>query len=219
MESLLTRIEGPLSDERKNSGVVEQRCRVGLPSPEHLHARYAAKIGRRVQSVMGTDDERDDLVQEVLIIILKRIGTLRDPACLDAWVFQITNNVLRQTLRQRGRRRQTFRVGFVDDESPLFQTNVEAREIASRVISLMERLSPNDRALLLSHWFTPGTLQSLADKSGCSVMTVQRRLNRARSRFEKLMRRDRALGGYFEALRQVEGTRGSAPDCVEDSAA
>jgi RNA polymerase sigma-70 factor (ECF subfamily) len=168
---------------------------------------------------MGTDDERDDLVQEVLIIILQRIGTLRDPACLDAWVFQITNNVLRYTLRQRGRRRQTFRVGFVEDESPLCHTDVEARDIASRVISVMERLSAKDRALLLSHWFSPGTLQTLADDSGCSVMTVRRRLNKARSRFERLLRRDRALGGHFEGLGQLESTRPPAPACAEESAA
>jgi DNA-directed RNA polymerase specialized sigma24 family protein len=37
-------------------------------TPDRIHARYARKIRRHVGAVLGLDQEREDLVQEVLMI-------------------------------------------------------------------------------------------------------------------------------------------------------
>jgi hypothetical protein len=58
-------------------------------------------------------------------------------------------------------------------------------------------LSESEREILVAQWFAPSTREgfaaSLAAKNGCSVATAQRRLSRARARFEKLARRDPVL--------------------------
>ena len=98
------------------------------------------RIGRHIRAVMGPDDEHEDIAQEVLITVLRKIGTVRDPACVDAWVAQVTANHLRLVMRQRRLRRQTFCTLSEEPQHPSVQTNVEGREIVSRAMRAMERL-------------------------------------------------------------------------------
>jgi RNA polymerase sigma-70 factor (ECF subfamily) len=162
-------------------------------TPERLHARYAGRIARRVQTLLGHDDEREDLVQEVLITVLRNVGTLRNPDCMDGWVNQVTLNTLRAFMRQRRKRRHASWEGLLEHELPWFQADPDARELAGRVMALMNRLPHGDRALLESLWFSRATAESIAAQSGCSIITVRRRLFRARSRFTRLARKDPAL--------------------------
>jgi RNA polymerase sigma-70 factor (ECF subfamily) len=166
--------------------------------PEIIHARYAARIRRRVHAVLGTDDERDDLVQEVLMTAVRKLGTVRDPTCLDAWVAKVTANTLKYFLRRRRLRRHASFDAIVEAQIPATQPNPDARDLAERVIRVIQRLPERDRALLTTYWFTPETAKTLAAKAGCSDITLRRRLTRARLRFEKLARQDPALVHCFD---------------------
>lgn len=162
-------------------------------TPERLHERYAGKIRRHIGAVLGSDHERDDLVQDVLVTVLRRVDTLRDPACLDGWVAQVTANTLKYVMRQRRIRRHASFEALPDRQLPTFQSDVHARELASRALGVMERLPESERVLLTRYWFSPATAKSIAAETGCSVITVRRRLLRATNRFEKLARCDAEL--------------------------
>jgi len=172
---------------------------VSVPMPDIIHARYAARIRRRVNAVLGPGDERDDLVQEVLETAIRKVGTLREPACLDAWVAQVTTNTLKYFLRRRRLRRHASLEALAERDLPSCHGNPDAREIASRVIHVIKRLPDGDRVLLTRYWFSPATAECLAEESGCSSITLRRRLARARNRFEKLARQDPSLAPYFNA--------------------
>ncbi len=172
-----------------------------LPAPEHIHARCARKVSRHIGHVMGVDDEHEDLVQEVLITVLRKLDTVREPAAFDAWVAQVTSNALRATIRRRILRRQAVGTFLAQQGDTSIQTDVEAREVADRAKRVMERLPPSERALLVAQWFGSETgnssAASIAAKSGCSLVTVRRRLRRARARFQKLARQDPALAQWL----------------------
>jgi RNA polymerase sigma-70 factor (ECF subfamily) len=170
-------------------------------TPELLHARYARKIRRHIRAVLGADDDREDVVQDVLITVFRKVDTLRDPACLDGWVAQVTANTLKYVIRQRRLRRHASWEGLAENQIPSFQTNVHARELASRAIRIVNNMPPNDRALLTTYWFSPATAESIAAETGCSIVTVRRRLLRARTRFERLARRDPALARCIDDAR------------------
>jgi RNA polymerase sigma-70 factor (ECF subfamily) len=177
----------------------------GRPSPEELHARCARRIGRHIGRLLGPDAEHEDLVQEVLMTIVDKLDTLRNPACFDAWVAQVTANTLRQKLRQRRLHRQALGV-WIELGNGSVETNVEARDAADRALRILERLSPSEGALLVAQWFTPGKADALVAETGrYSRSTAQRRLRRARVRFENLARRDPALAPLFRAAKPPSG--------------
>jgi len=168
---------------------------VAALTPERLHARYAWRIARRVQAMLGTDDEREDLVQEILIAVFQGFSGVRNPACLDGWVAQVTANKVRALIRHRRARPHASLEALPEPQLPSFQANIEAWFRASSAVRVIDRLPASDRALLLALWFSPATLDSIAADSGCAPITVRRRFSRARSRFERLARRDPVLAG------------------------
>jgi RNA polymerase sigma-70 factor (ECF subfamily) len=168
-----------------------------IPPPDRLHARYARKIRRHIRSVLGPDDEHEDIAQDVLITIMRKIDTLRDPACLDGWVSQVTANTLKYVIRQRRLRRHASWEDLTEPHIPSVQVDVHARDLAARVLHVINTLPPNDRNLLTTYWFSAATAENIASRDGCSVITVRRKLSRARIRFEKLARRDPALAACF----------------------
>jgi RNA polymerase sigma-70 factor (ECF subfamily) len=171
-------------------------------TPERIHARYARKIRRHIAAVLGPDDEREDLVQEVLITVLNKIGTLRDPACLDGWVAQVTANTLKYVMRRRRLRRHASWEDLPDWQMPLVHSDLHARDLASRALNILARLPQKDRLLLAAYWFSPASAESIAEKSGCSIITVRRRLFKAKARFEKLALRDHELAACFHGARR-----------------
>ena len=168
-----------------------------LLTPERIHARYARRIARHIAAVLGPDDEREDLVQDVLITVFRKIDTLRDPACLDGWVAQVTANTLKYVMRRRRLRRHASWEDLPDWQMPLVQSDFHARDLASRALDILSRLPRKERALLVAYWFSPASAESIAEKSGCSVITVRRRLFKAKARFEKLALRDHELAHRF----------------------
>ena len=170
-------------------------------TPERLHARYARRIRRHIGAVLGADDEKEDIVQEVLITVLRKVDTLRDPACLDGWVAQVTSNTLKYMMRRRRIRRHASWETLPDRQLPSIETNLHARDLASRALRVMAKLPPNEQELLTEYWFSPATAESMAAEAGCSIITIRRRLYRARARFEKLARRDPELACCIDAYK------------------
>jgi RNA polymerase sigma-70 factor (ECF subfamily) len=166
------------------------------------HARYRTRIGRRIQAVLGSDHEGEDLVQEVLIVVFTKIGSVRDPACLDGWVYQVTANVLRNVMRQRRHRRRALGEFSAARQDATFDANVDGVVLASRAIRLMDRLSPKESALLAAHWFSTKQKDAIAEEVGCSSSTLRRRVTRARARFDRLASRDPVLRHYLRDERR-----------------
>jgi RNA polymerase sigma-70 factor (ECF subfamily) len=166
-----------------------------------LHERYARRIERIVTGVLGRDSEREDLVHETLIRVFTGIGRVRDPACLDQWVARVTLNTIRGTLRRRKRDRWTPLESVAGAEEPAQSADIEAHELASRTVRVIDRLPPRDRVLLFRHWFTDHTMAEIASTLGCSAVTVKRKLRRARARFDRLVLGDRALAQDYTPRR------------------
>jgi RNA polymerase sigma factor (sigma-70 family) len=164
-------------------------------TPERLHARFASRIARQVRAMLQGDEEADDVVQEVLITVVAEVGRLRDPRSIDHWVAQITRAQIFRLFRHRRPRRHESLEALPERMSPTVQVDLDARELASRAMKVLEIMPPRERALLVAWWFSPGTHGSLAARFGWTVVTFKRRLARAKTRFAKLARRDPALAG------------------------
>ncbi len=163
---------------------------------------------------MGADNDYEDLVQDVLLTVLHKLDTLRDPACFDGWVAQITTNKLRVTMRERSMRRKAIGMFLAHQGDGTVEADLDGRYAADRALRVMDRMSAKERALLVALWFTPGTgaevAASIAEQTGCSVVTAQRRLSGARARFKRLARRDPVLASRLAEAREKSVGPGSA---------
>jgi len=162
-------------------------------TPARLHARYASRVARQVRVALNGDEDAKDLVQEVLITVCAQVGRLRDPRRMDQWVAQITRAKLFRLFRRRRRRRYEPLDSLPEKLGPQVQLNLDTRDLATRAMKVLESVPSRDRALLMAAWFSPLTHELMAVEFGCTLVTLKRRLSRARTRFAKLARRDPVL--------------------------
>jgi RNA polymerase sigma factor (sigma-70 family) len=72
------------------------------PTLEEIEQHRAA-VTRYIHSVVRDAAEAEDLAQETLLRAHRQRTTLRDPAALESWLYQIASHVSIDRLRQRAR--------------------------------------------------------------------------------------------------------------------
>ena len=85
--------------------------RPGTLSDEHVAGRALQVARRTALGVLGDAEAAADIAQDVAITAVRRAGSLRDPAALDAWVHRIAVRAALREARRAGRRRAAERAG------------------------------------------------------------------------------------------------------------
>jgi RNA polymerase sigma factor (sigma-70 family) len=125
-----------------------------------------------------------DGVQAAWTIAWRKLGTVRDPERLRPWLVTVAVNETKALLKQRHRRSLTevsvdpeSRAGGVDPAADV--TSIDLRD-------LLERLEPDDRALLAMRYVAGFNSTELAAAIGISPSGTRTRLERlvARLRLE-----------------------------------
>ena len=85
--------------------------RPGTLSDERVASRALLVARRTALGVLGDCEAAADIAQDVAITAVRRAGSLRDPAALDAWLHRITVRAALREARRAGRRREAERAG------------------------------------------------------------------------------------------------------------
>lgn len=119
----------------------------------------------------------DDALQEALVQVITKLGSLREPAALWGWARRIA---VREAVR-------TARDGRVVPVEPnLLAAHLPAvgdGTAAVDIRSVLAELSPEQRAVLILRDFDGVGEQEMAEILGAAVGTVKSRLSRARAEF------------------------------------
>jgi RNA polymerase sigma-70 factor (ECF subfamily) len=139
-----------------------------------LLTELAPWVGRICSAI--AIDRGEDVMQETLIIVLKNLPTLREPAALRAWVRRIA---VRQSMRMTGGGRvvtmpEVPEVPVIAD----FDTAMDVRGV-------LARLSPSQRAVLVLRHLEDLTERETAEVLGVPEGTVKSGLHRARESFRQ----------------------------------
>jgi len=151
----------------------------------------------------GTREDAEDLLQESYFKAYKYFHQLRDRSKFKEWIFQITANQFRNTLKRR-KREQLY---FVDEfeqaghipQQPGDDPDViaERRDQAVRVQSAIDSLDPKMREALVLFELRGFSIEETAKILQISPGTVKSRLHYARKRLKsQLMETD--LGSALE---------------------
>ena len=132
---------------------------------------------RYIFSLVGARAPAEDVLQEVFILIYRKIRWLREPELLRPWVYRIaTREALKHVKRERRWADKT------EDESALSNLPAPSRdemaqEIGAQLVAqLVERLSPASRAVIVLHYLHEMPLAEIAEVIGVAVGTVKSRL-------------------------------------------
>jgi RNA polymerase sigma-70 factor (ECF subfamily) len=156
------------------------------PAPE-LAARLRIYVRRRVADPHAADD----VLQEVLLRVAARGGSLRDPGALEGWAHRVAANAIVDHRRARPPELPTDDPRIldrpVDDEGD--DDGAVLARLARCLPSLVTRLPPVDRQALELCDLGGLTQAEAAARLGLTVPGMKARVQRARRRLRDLVLR------------------------------
>jgi RNA polymerase sigma-70 factor, ECF subfamily len=195
----------PLTFTRGDSALIDA-LRAGHPgAAAAFYDQNAAHVRRTLRSVVGLDADLPDLLQEVFIRAIDRIGELKDLNEVGSWLTTIAIFTARAHIRRQVRRRWLYL--FSPDQTRSQhreQPSSDARRALTEVYEVLNRMSANDRIAFALRFIDGLTLPDGAAAAQTSLATFKRRLVRAEKRFLILARSRPSLAQWIE-----EGTRWS----------
>ena len=155
-----------------------------------LYGAYHAAVRRWAAKLSRNPMEADDIVQEVFLVVHRRLATLpplRNPA---PWLFRITENVVRHRWRDLKRHRPANDVTLdrLPDETPSPLDDLERRRLYDRLGEALSSLGEADQQLLLLCDVRRLPTSQVTAMTGIKPETLRVRRFRARSQMAKRLR-------------------------------
>lgn len=140
-----------------------------LLSSSHAH------VQRFARTLCSTPEDAEDAAQEALIVLYRKIGTLRVAAALGSWMFQIVRN---ECIR---RSRLTFRQPISSSAvSSSAEDSALARLEIERIVHCIAALPADQRAVLVLRDIQGLSGSATATALGLSRAAMKSRLHRGR---------------------------------------
>lgn len=177
-----------------------------IPAFKELYAEYFGFVWSSARRLGVKPTGMDDVVQEIFMVIYRRMHTLRQPESLRSWIY----SVVRRTVsghhrRQRKRDAQDFALARhtqAREEAQLTpQELTEQSEEAKLLWNLLNELDAAKREVLVLFEIEGMTAPEVAEALQIPLNTVYSRLRTARLAFDAAFGR-RALR---EQHRRVQG--------------
>jgi RNA polymerase sigma-70 factor (ECF subfamily) len=167
--------------------------------------RYQSKVFSIIHGIVRHRNDVEDIAQQVFAKVYLSLKNFDFRSSLITWIYKITVNECFDYLRKRKVRKLVYESDLSEDEvrrventEPHVDRQVPAdTHLAQRdyVVKLLDRVSEEERMLLMMKEVEGYSVEELAEKTGMNENTIKVKLFRARQKLVKAAQRlDRAPG-------------------------
>ncbi len=163
-----------------------------------LYRAHAPVVARWASRLAGPSADVEDLVQEIFLVVERRLSEFRGEAKVTTWLYRITERVVLDARRRDRFRRWFSRARSHDIERALSSPQstpvdaLERRESSEQVYRILDRMPDKYRTVMILFELEEMSGEEIAAFTGLNPATVWVHLHRARTRFLHEMKR--ALG-------------------------
>lgn len=140
---------------------------------EQLYRDDGARLWRALVAFSGDREVASDAVAEAFAQAIGRGDHLRDP---QRWVWRAAFRIAAGEMKDRGRFRP-----------PVPDPSYEKEEPSAGLVAGLTRLSPNQRAALVLHYYAGYSTKEIAGIIGSSAPTVRVHLSQGRKRLRRIL--------------------------------
>ncbi|WP_329547762.1 RNA polymerase sigma factor [Streptomyces sp. NBC_01356] len=176
----------PTDEELTRRAQAGETAALGL-----LLARHQAPMRAVALSLLGYGPDAEDAVQDAALTALRRIGDVRDPSAVGAWLRAIVRNASRTRLRET---RETPGLDGLDhlrlrEQAPSQPERlIEEHAMRDWIWDAVDELPPQLRlVLMLRHFSGVTSYREIAAVCEVPVGTVRSRLNQARGKMAQVL--------------------------------
>jgi len=183
---------------------------------EELALGYQQRIYNIALRVIGQSEDAADVTQEVLLKMYRALPKFRGDAAFSTWIYRITINTCRDTLRRGYKQKEDLLPDFgegsddetsreVADYSQMPEEILAEQETEQYLQALIAGLTPKYRLVITLREISGLGYQEIAAAANISLGTVKSRLSRARKCMQEQMLRD---AEHYPHLRRLISERG-----------
>lgn len=168
---------------------------------QDIHNKYRPAIIRYLIGLTGSNDEAEDLTQEVFIKVNNSLEKFRGDSSLSTWIYKIATNIANDHFRSasfRKIKKQTVSSSNLDDEGkgdialinikkPSPEQQMINDEMSNCIHNYINILNENYRTVILLCDYEGLKNKKTAEVLEVSIETVKIRLHRARAKLKEMM--------------------------------
>jgi RNA polymerase sigma-70 factor (ECF subfamily) len=155
---------------------------------DELVTKYRARIFRLAYCIVKNEDDAWDITQEAFLLSWLSIQRFERRASFYTWLYSVTINVTRNSLRRKGWRKDVELSDSIPDSGVGPEKNCQHGEIREWVNWALAELSPEQRAVVMLRELEGLHYREIAQELKLSIGTVMSRLFYARKRLQSLLR-------------------------------
>ena len=134
-----------------------------------------------------------DVLQDVYILVLKNINSLKNPRLFVSWLNQINFRICYDVCQKRIRHEEEYNYvngvpetdehsgNKISDPEKEVEERIRQAELMSQILSL----NPNEAQTIIMRYYNDMSLDEIADAMNCSHSTVKRRLAKGKQELER----------------------------------
>ncbi len=172
---------------------IEKAKRGDIGSYQKIYERFARKVLNFVYRMVNSVEEAEDLTQEAFVTVYQKLGSLKDDARFEPWLFRIARNLVYQ--RYRNRTPAGVSVDTLDEDGQPFTQLADTRknpdeafqatELESVVQRVIADLPEKYREVFVLSALQHMSYQEIAEAVGRSLPSVKTDIHRARLEVRK----------------------------------
>jgi RNA polymerase sigma-70 factor (ECF subfamily) len=174
-------------DKRAAEELIRAALRRDDPAAcELLWDRYAGELLARLQAVLCSRHDAEDVLQTIFVRIVRKRRYLAAARCLDAYIHQIARNEATSFLRQHRRER------FLESDAPPWLIPAEpadtGREAAEALQAALTQLPSRQREIVVLKAYQDKTFREIAEMLDLSLNTVASRYRYGMEKLRALLK-------------------------------
>ena len=165
---------------------------------EQAFRDHAQSVARWARQLGGADIEVEDAVQEVFLVVNRRLSEFQPDARFSSWLFEVTRKIV-----ANHRRRQRWRFWQNNDVLARLPSQVgdpvaeiERQQSVARFYAALDRLPDKYRTVIVLYELEGLSVEASAELRNLKIGTMRVHLSRAReqlvAQYQRLLRREEA---------------------------
>lgn len=161
---------------------------------DQVYEAHVDFVWRSARSLGVREMNIDDVVQEVFVVVQRRLHEFEGRSDIKTWLFGITRRVVRAHVRQLIRRRSQTETSadLADPNAACAEAQLATLEGTRLLYALLDELDPDLREVFVLSELEEMSGPSIAEALDLELSNVYARVRRARLAFDAALRRYRA---------------------------
>jgi RNA polymerase sigma-70 factor (ECF subfamily) len=162
-----------------------------------LYKEYSGRLYRFALGYLKSEDEAEELVQEVFTIIWEKHTDLKEELSFKSFLFTIAFNIIRKHFRTKAYLSEYFKTGISDNLDIRTSQKITYDSLYQYIIELVNKLPERRKEIFIKSRFHGLTIKEIAEEMKISHKTVENQLTDALRFIRTNLNRENISGILF----------------------